>query len=179
MYPGRYQSDEVDKKGKLIRSANKRLLAVILQIADNLLSCNDYFQALGTSWDADEIDERIQHVRVGKRFTRLAYSIVAGSEVFDHPCCRTPGYILDKLLVFQLEHSMQWEAIQANLDAASQQLPENIFHREAVTLSEKREQLSRAHKPGVRRIGQAVGEVLAKRFGMSLQLDAEDQASNV
>ena len=45
LYPGRYQSDQVDKKGKRIRSANKRLLAVTLQIASNLLKCNDDFAA--------------------------------------------------------------------------------------------------------------------------------------
>ena len=117
-------------------------------------------------------------LRASKRFTRLAYSIVAGRKVFDHPCYRTPGYILDKLLAFQLDHAMDWEAIQANLNMATEQLPNNIFHREAVTLAEKRQQLSRARGPGVRRIGEVVAELPAKRLGHSLQSDAEDQASN-
>lgn len=178
LYPGRYQSDEVDKKGKLVRSANKRLRAVILQITNNLLTCNDYFQALAIGWDADDVDERIQHVRVAKRFTRLAYPMVAGGIVFDHPCCREPAYILDKLLHFQLEHAMDWEALQANLNTATEQLPKNIFHREAATLAEKRQQLSHARKPGLRRIGEVLGEVLAKRLGMVLQSEMEDQTSN-
>lgn len=178
LYPGCYQSDEVDKKGRLVRSANKRLLAAILQIADNLLTCNDFFKAMSMSWNADGVDKRIQHVRVAKRFTRLAYAMVAARQVFDHACCRTPGYILDKLLAFQLEHGMEWKAIQANLNTATEQLPASLFPREAATLDHRRRQLARAHSPGVRRIGDVLVELLAKRLGMTLQSDAEDQASN-
>ena len=54
----------------------------------------------------------------------------------------------------------------------------NVIQREAATLAEKREQLAHARKPGVRRIGEAVAEVLAKRLGIVLQSETEDQTSN-
>ena len=45
LVPSRYQSDQVDRKdGPLVRQANRSLRQAILTIADNLMSCNDYFR---------------------------------------------------------------------------------------------------------------------------------------
>ena len=47
IYPSRYQSDKVDRcDGPLVRRGNRRLRGVILRIAENLLTCNPFFQTL-------------------------------------------------------------------------------------------------------------------------------------
>jgi transposase len=47
LFPSRYQSDQVDKpNGPLVRCANHMLRATIMNIADNLIACNQYFRAM-------------------------------------------------------------------------------------------------------------------------------------
>src|SRR5207248_10029384 len=43
LYPCRYQSDQVDRSGRLVKCANRKLRFALMQIADNLISCNHYF----------------------------------------------------------------------------------------------------------------------------------------
>ena len=86
IYPSRYQSDKVNRSdGPLVRSANRKLRGVIMMIADNLLSCNRFFQTLKVRWVAAGTDEQAMCVRVAKRFCRIAYQMVAGGQVFRHP----------------------------------------------------------------------------------------------
>ena len=60
-----------------------------MMIADNLLSCNRFFQALKKPWVAAGMKEQAMCVRVAKRFCRIAYQMVAGGQVFRHPSCRS------------------------------------------------------------------------------------------
>ncbi len=84
--PSRYQSDQVDKSnGPLVRVGNRSLRAAILGIADNLVTCNHHFQVLATQWAAQGKDPRHTRVKVGLRFVRIAFQMVAGRQVFHHP----------------------------------------------------------------------------------------------
>src|SRR5438132_121698 len=104
--PSRYQSDAVDHaNGPLVRNCNRSLRAAILGIADNLIICNHHFQALATQWSAHGKDPRHTRVKVGLRFCRIAFQMVAGRQVFRHPSIQDRHYILDKLTTFHREHN--------------------------------------------------------------------------
>jgi transposase len=85
--PSRYQSDQVDKaNGPLVRCCNRTLRAAILRVADNLIKCNHHFNILAHAWKDQGKDPRHTRVKVALRFCRIAYHIVAGRQVFHHPC---------------------------------------------------------------------------------------------
>ena len=119
LYPSRYQSDGVDVSGRMVRCANRRLRAALLLIADNLLSVNNYFRAQGALWKQQKSHPRLQRVKVAKRFSRLAYVILAGRQIVPHDCCRDPHYILDKLLGFDLDHAASHAQLRDHLASAS------------------------------------------------------------
>jgi transposase len=103
--PSRYQSDQVDRaNGPLVRACNHALRCAILTIADNLILCNHHFQVLATQWAAQGKDPRHTRVKVGMRFCRIAFQMVAGRQVFHHPCIQGRHYILDKLTAFHRAH---------------------------------------------------------------------------
>jgi len=112
-------------------------------------------------------------VRVAKRFTRLAYAMLAGKQIIPHPCCREPHYILDKLLAFHTAHGATPAQIRDALDAAAQQLPAAVRGREAETLHRRAHEFQNARKLDVQSIGSILKEVLAKRLGITLQSTAE------
>jgi transposase len=78
LYPSRYQSDEVDKAGRLVRCCNRHLRAAILGVADNLIKCNQHFRVLAKCWRLAGKNPRVTHVKVAFRFCRIAYQMVAG-----------------------------------------------------------------------------------------------------
>jgi hypothetical protein len=88
-------------------------------IADNLLLVNNYFRAQGALWKQKKINPRLQRVKVAKRFSRLAYIMLAGRRIVPHACCRDPHYILDKLLAFHLEHDATHAQLREHLAAAA------------------------------------------------------------
>jgi transposase len=144
LYPSRYQSDEVDKaNGPLVRCCNRRLRAAIMGIADNLIRCNQHFRALAGHWRLAGKDPRHTHVKVAFRFCRIAYQIVAGRQVFRHPCLQGRGYILDKLSAFHVEHDTSSKDALEDLQSALQHIPAKEHRAEAQPLAE---QLQNAHK---------------------------------
>src|SRR6185436_6875612 len=73
LMPSRYQSDRVDcANGPLRRRGNRRLRAVLMQTADNLVQSNHYFRAQAELWGRTGKDARWIRVKVAKRFSRLA-----------------------------------------------------------------------------------------------------------
>lgn len=173
LFPSRYQSDTVDRRGRMVRSANRRLRAALLQVAENLLTVNDHFHAQSVLWKQQKVDRGLQRVRVAKRFSRLAYLMVAGQCIVPHPCCREPHYILDKLLAFHLDHAATDSQIRDCLSTAAQQLPQEARAGEAQTLQARADKFRAARKPQVQSLGSILKEVLAKRLGMSVQSAAE------
>ena len=142
LYPSRYQSDEVDKAGGLVRCCNRRLRAAILGIADNLITCNQHFRALAGCWRLAGKDPRMSHVKVAFRFCRIAYQMVAGRQVFRHPCLQQRSYIVDKLNAFHAEHATPVADILVDLQKAIEQIPVKEHAAEAQPLTEQFEALN-------------------------------------
>jgi transposase len=154
--PSRYQSDQVDRaNGRLARCANRRLRFAILTIAANLISNNHYFNALSLRWTAQGKDPRHTRVRVGQRFVRIAFQMVAGRRLFHHPGLQERHYILHKLTAFHSDHATPSLRCLSDLQAAIEQLPRPAYAEEAKPLQEELERLhSRRRGP------QALADVL-------------------
>lgn len=131
LFPSRYQSDRVDHTGPLVSRANRALRYVLLLIAENLLKCNGHFRALGTAWREAGVDRRARMVRVAQRFSRIAYHMVAGRQVFRHPSGRERHYIIEKLCIFYSEHDTSMEQVLRDLRVAADWIPEAEYAAEA------------------------------------------------
>src|SRR5262249_20409391 len=122
LMPSRYQSDQVDcPHGPLRRRGNRRLRAVLMQTADNLALCNNYFRARAEHWARAGQDPRWLRVKIVKIFSRLSFAIVAGRQLFPHPCCQPRHYIVSKLMQFHTEHGTPLTALRQDLEAAVDQ----------------------------------------------------------
>lgn len=168
LVPSRYQSDQVDRKnGPLIRQSNRSLRQAILLIADNLMMCNDYFRDKSKQWREAGKDPRHSHVKVGGRFCRIAYQMVASGHVFKHPCCQRRDYIIHKLIKFQCEHITPIVQAQATLASAVKQIPGNERAAESAPLAAELETACRKRGRGPRMLGELLPAVLA-RLGVNL-----------
>jgi transposase len=148
LMPSRYQSDQVDcANGPLRRRGNRRLRAVLMQTADNLVQCNHYFKARADQWARAGKDPRWVRVKVAKIFSRLAFALVAGKQLFAHPCCQPRHYIVAKLLAFHSEHHTDPLAIRRDLEAAVEQLPLKSRAAEAEPLQKELDALARRRGP--------------------------------
>jgi transposase len=163
LYPSRYQSDEVDHPhGPLVRLANHDLRRAILIIADNLIKCNDHFGVLVAAWRFKNADARDIRVRVGSRFSRIAFHMVSGRMTFRHPCTQQRDYILKKLLHFALDHAIAPDQLLRNLDATAAQLPPSEEREEAASLAEELARVRNKRGCGPKAIGEILPAVLVK-----------------
>ena len=163
LFPSRYQSDRVDRSdGPLVRGGNRTLRQSILIIADNLMRCNDHFRGLAAGWRAAGKDPRDTHVKVGSRFCRIAYQMVAGRQVYRHPSCQHRSFVLHKLTEFHREHATAMGQVMADLDAAVGQIPRDEHRAEAEPLVAALSQARRARTGGVRMLSEILPEVLAR-----------------
>jgi transposase len=163
LFPSRYQSDTVDRRdGALVRSGNRSLREVILRIADNLIMCNDYFRAQAAKWRSAGKDPRDIHVKVGGRFCRIAYRMVAGQAAYRHPSCQHRHYVLDKLIRFSIEHNIDCTQVLQDLESAVSQLPRSEHQSEAAPLVEELSRTRSRRGTGPCLLGQVLPAVLAK-----------------
>ncbi|MHB1799853.1 MAG: IS110 family transposase [Vulcanimicrobiaceae bacterium] len=139
LYPSRYQSDGVDLTGPLVDRSNRALRYAILLIAENLLRCNEYFRALGKAWREAGVVRHVAIVRAGRRFSRIAYRMVAGCQVFRHPSCRERHYILQKMSMFYADHDAKMDQILTSLREAVRWIPEAEHEAEAERLGARAE----------------------------------------
>src|SRR5216684_5087384 len=161
--PSRYQSDGVDlANGPLVRNCNRSLRAAILGIADNLIVCNHHFQALATQWSGQGKDPRHTRVKVGLRFCRIAFQMVAGRQVFRHPSIQGRHYILDKLTAFHRDHDTGMVEVLRDLQAALGQLPSREYAAEAKPLAERSEKIQGGRRRGPQVLGDILPIVLAR-----------------
>jgi transposase len=161
--PSRYQSDEVDRPdGPLVKCCNRALRAAILRVADNLIKCNHHFSALAHTWKQQRKDPRHTHVKVGLRFCRIAYHIVAGRQVFHHPCLQGRHYVLAKLMAFQREHETGSAEALRDLQAAIEQVPQREHRAEAAPLHEELNRIQRGGRRGPQLLGDILPIVLAR-----------------
>jgi transposase len=180
LFPSRYQSDQVDlANGHLACRANRRLRGVLLGIADTLIVCNHHFGVLATRWRALGKDARDTHVKIALRFARIAFSMVAGRQVFRHPCVRERHTILDKLLAFHREHDTPWEQTLADLHRTIKHVPPKEYATEAKPLAEQLHNFQRPHPgpKGPQRLGDILAIVLA-RLGVGLVQSKEPGETN-
>jgi len=98
-------------------------------------------------------------VKIALRLARIVYSMVAGRQVFRHPCLRQRHAIVEKLLAFHREHGTPWDQTLADLNRAVQQVPAQEHAAEAKPLAEQLHDFSRP-RPGPRG-PQPLGEILA------------------
>ena len=161
--PARYQSNQVDKgDGPLVRNCNRALRAAILGIADNLIVCNHHFGVLATQWAAQGKDPRHSRVKVGLRFCRIAFQMVAGRQVFHHPAIQVRHYILDKLTAFHRDHDTSMAAVLRDLQAAIAQLPPREHAAEARPLQEELQKIHDGRRRGPQLLGDILPIVLAR-----------------
>jgi transposase len=163
LHPSRYQSDQVDLTGKLVRRANRRLRYAILLIADNLLLCNHHFTRKAHEWKTAGKDPRHTRVKVGARFCRIAFQMLAGKQVFRHPSCQQPNCILSKLIEFHREHETPLDRVLVDLRTAADQVPRGEYGREAAPLVAELARLHhRRRKATVSRLADILPLVLAR-----------------
>jgi transposase len=161
--PSRYQSDQVDKAdGPLVRHCNRALRAAILGIADNLILCNRHFHHLATQWARQGKDPRDIHVRVGLRFCRIAFQMVAGRQVFRHPCIQGRHHILDKLNAFHRAHDTGMADVLRDLQAAIGQLPPREYAAEARPLQAEMQRIQEGRRRGPQLLGDILPIVLVR-----------------
>jgi transposase len=161
LYPSRYQSDRVDHAGALVKCANRKLRFALMQIADNLISCNHYFAKLAASWRQRQADPRLIRVRVAQRFARISFQMVAGAKVFEHPAARERDYVLQKLIAFHHQHQTHALLVQQDLQQASRQLPRDQYAAEAKPLQEELNRIQENRRRGPQPLGEVLPAVLA------------------
>jgi transposase len=162
LFPARHQSDRVDhKNGRLARRSNRALRAAILGIADNLMLCNAHFRNLANIWKLTGKDPRKSHVRVASRFCRIAFHMVAGRQVFRHPCLRERSYILEKLLAFHVEHQTPMQEAMRDLNYAISHIPKSEYAAEAKPLADRLQARERG-KSGPQPLREIIAIVLAR-----------------
>ncbi len=148
LFPARYQSDQVDRAdGALARRANRRLRAVLMQTAANLVHCNAHYRIRAEQWRRQGKDERWIRVKVAKSFSRLLFVLVAGRQLVPHPALQPRTYLLGKLLKFQLERMVGPTQMRADLEALCAQLPAHARAAEIPPLRERLDELSRRRGP--------------------------------
>jgi transposase len=162
LFPARHQSDRVDRAGPLARRSNRALRAAILGIADNLILCNAHFRNLANTWKIAGKDPRMTHVKVAARFCRIAFQIVAGRQVFRHPCLCERSSILDKLLAFHVEHETPMQETMRDLHHAITHIPKTEHAAEAKPLQERMQSMRERPKTGPQPIREAIAIVLAR-----------------
>jgi transposase len=173
LMPCRYQSDQVDCHGPLRRSGNRRLRGALMQIAENLSKKNHYFNAQVATWSKKGKDPRWIRVKIAKRFSRLAYAMVAGKQVISHPCCRKRHYILAKLMEFYASHGSLPQTMREDLQAAVEQLPAKTRREEIKPLKEHLEELENHRGP--QPLAEIISLVLAKLGLRQVQSTSEGE----
>ena len=165
--------NQVDKAdGPLVRNCNRALRAAILGIADNLILCNHHFGELAARWAGQGNDSRDIHVRVGQRFCRIAFQMVAGRQVFRHPGLQGRHYILDKRNAFHREHGTGMADVLRDLQAAIAQLPPREYAAEARPLQQEMQRIHDGRRRGPPLLGDILPVVLA-RLGVGAVQSAE------
>jgi transposase len=176
LMPSRYQSDRVDcADGPLRRRGNRRLRAALMQAADNLVQCNHYFRARAAAWGRAGKDPRWLRVKVAKIFSRLAFAVVAGRQLFPHPCRQPRHYVVAKLLAFHSEHGTDPHATRQDLEAAADQLPATSRAAEAEPLQQELDALARRRGP--RPLAEIIPLVLARLAGRVVQSTPSESAA--
>ncbi len=137
IFPSRYQSDETDcSDGPMVGGRNARLRDAVMEITMNLILHNDYFQGWSDLREQRGWSKKKIHVAVANRFNRIAYHMVAGQMLFDHPCLKKRHPVLKKIAVFSLAHGIKPETTMSLVAKAARQLPSDAVPGELCALQD-------------------------------------------
>lgn len=137
IYPSRYQSDETDcADGPMVGGRNARLRDAVMEITTNLILHNDYFQGWSDLRTKRGWSKKRIHVAMANRFNRIAYWMVAGQMLFDHPCLKKRHPVLKKVAVFSLAHGIRPETTMSLVAKAARQLPSDAVAGELNALED-------------------------------------------
>lgn len=175
LFPSRYQSDQTDNAGPIIRNANRRLRATLMRIADNLAKLNYHFRLVAAGEAIQKVDKRATRVKIAKRFSRIAFACVAGDAPLKHECCRDPNSILVKLRMFHYEHSTPIDQTLTDMEHAVAQLPIKTRNCEMALVVQSLEQSS--SRRGPKRLGELLTTILA-RLKAEVTLTNEDKTAS-
>jgi len=162
LFPSRYQSDGVDRGGKLSRFRNGRLRAAWMLVADNMIKCNQYWQLKSANWRTQGHDPRDIRCRIANRMTRVVFQMISGKKLFSHPSQLSRGYVLEKLMVFLQGHGVPPHLIVRDLDLAAKQVPQSAWTDEAKPLQRAHEKSKRSRRANPASLGSLLVAVLAK-----------------
>jgi hypothetical protein len=176
--PSRYQSDQVDVAGPLRRRANRRLRAVLLRIADNLIAHNHHYRARAERWQRHDKDPRWIRVKVAKSFSRLAFVMLTGRCVYPHPACQPRHSICDKILAFHCEHKTDIQRVLEDIDRANTQLSGRTRREERQMLQSQLDDPSCRRRRGPQAIGKIIPLVLARLGIRVVQSETEGEDPN-
>ena len=124
------------------------------------------------AWAAQGKDARHTRVKVGLRFCRIAFQMVAGRQVFRHPCLQGRHCILDKLTAFHRAHGTGMAEVLRDLQAAVGQLPPREYAAEARPLQEELQRIEAGRRRGPQLLGDILPLVLA-RLGVGVVQSTE------
>ena len=176
--PSRYQSDRVDANGPLRRRANRRLRAVLLRIADNLIRHNHHYHAIADRWQRQHKDARWIHVKVAKSFSRLAFVMLSGRCLFPHPACQPRHSICDKLMAFHCEHKTDIRLALQDIERVSAQLSGRTRQQEGQMLQSQLDDPRCRRRRGPQAIAKIIPLVLARLGIRMLQSETEGEDPN-
>ena len=94
LFPSRYQSDEVDRGGKLTRFRNARLRAAWMMVADNMVKCNAYWMKKAERWRGEGHKPQDIRARIANRMTRGVFKMVSGRQIYQHASRLDRGYVM-------------------------------------------------------------------------------------
>jgi transposase len=137
LFPSRYQSDETDcADGPMVGGRNVRLRDAVMEIVMNLILHNDYFQGWSNLRATRGWSKKKIHVAIANRFNRIAYHMVAGRMLFDHPCLKKRHPVLKKVAVFSLAHGIKPQTTMSLVAKAARQLPADAVAGELTALQD-------------------------------------------
>ncbi len=135
IFPSRYQSDETDcADGPMVGGRNAKLRDAVMEITSNLILHNDYFQGWADLREQRGWSKKKIYVAIANRFNRIAFWMVAGQMLFDHPCLKKRHPLLKKLTGFALEHGIKPETTMSLVARAARQLPPDALEDELISL---------------------------------------------
>jgi hypothetical protein len=88
--------------------------------------------------------------------------MVAGRQVFRHPCIQGRHYILDKLNAFHREHDTGIAEVLRDLQAAIGQLPTRAYAAEAKPLQQEMQRIQEGRRRGPQLLGDILPIVFAR-----------------
>lgn len=176
LFPSRYQSDKVDRGGKLSKFRNGRMRVAYLFAADNLIKCNEYWRGKYNFWKSEGGDPRDLRCRIANRFTRTVFQMVSGRKIYHHPSRLDRGYIIQKLLEFLRDHETPAATIINILKDATDQLPNTAKAEEAQLLADIQRKAANSRRCEPQELGALLVHVL-ERLGVTSQPPALNSTS--